>query len=238
LLTKNGQLRSFATSLVSDSHSRILRTLVDNGFLTYEYTGTQRVYTLTEAGGSQFGVPKEGRTVAKKKTKETTNGHVNEAPPSKPTETEKVEQDNKLPSISTAEACRAALAAGQNSVTEALRWAKASYPDSTINDRAFKVTFGKMIKKNEEETAPTPKKNHDEGHATRTKSKSSSPHTSSAPPNLTDLLAVGEIAAQHGGAKKLLIQVALVDDLAKRVGGIDRLRRSLEGLQTLAKLFK
>ena len=67
LLTKNGQLQSFATSLVEDAQSRTLRTLVDSGFLTYEYTGTQRVYTVTEAGSSQFSVRREGKTVAKKK---------------------------------------------------------------------------------------------------------------------------------------------------------------------------
>jgi hypothetical protein len=197
LLTKNGQLQSFATSLVDDGHSRILRQLVDSGYLTYEYTGTQRVYTVIGAGGSQFPVRREGKTVAKKKVKEATNGHVEEGPKERADETPAVDRD--LPA------------------QPAERKAK---------------------KKVQAESAPAPVLNNDGPQPARTRSKPQFSHPDLPSPTLTDLLVVGEIAAQHGGAKKLLGVVALVDDLAKRVGGIDRLRGALEGLETLAKLFK
>jgi hypothetical protein len=225
VLTKNGTLHSFATSLVDDAHSRSLRALVDNGYLTYEYTGTQRIYTLTEACGSQFPVAPEGHSVAKKKTEEATQRQADEGHEDKPADSPGADHSN-VPAIDTADLCRAALAAGQSSAAAALHWAKEHYPDLTINDRTFKVTFGKIKKENKEESAPA------------TTSQPSVAHPAVPPPTLMDLLAVGEMAGQHGGAKKLLALVAVVDELAKKVGGIDRLRRSLEGLETLAKLFK
>jgi hypothetical protein len=201
LLTKNGQLRSFATSLVDDGHSRALRALVDNGYLTYEYTGTQRIYTLTAACGARFSPPLEGKTVAKKKTKEATNGHVDEGHNDPPADHHAVEksQANVVPSISSA---------------------------------------ARAKKKQEEVSTTTPSMKNDDPPPVRTKSKPRAVHFNGPAPTLVDLLAVGEIATQHGGARKLLAQVALVDDLARKVGGIDRLRRALEGLETLAKLFK
>jgi hypothetical protein len=201
LLTKNGQLQSFATSLVEDAQSRALRTLVDSGFLTYEYTGTQRVYTLTEACSSQFPVRREGKTVAKKKVKEATNGQAEEAPKERAADT---------PAEDTNKSKAPALRSGER----------------------------KVKKKNQDEGAPTAIMNGDEPPPVRTRSKPPAIHADLPAPTLADVLAVGEIAAQHGGAKKLLGVVALVDDLARKVGGIDRLRGALEGLETLAKLFK
>jgi hypothetical protein len=202
LLTKNGQLQSFATSLVEDAQSRALRSLVDSGFLTYEYTGTQRVYTLTEACSSQFPVRREGKTVAKKKVKEATNGQAEEAPrDTKPADT---------PAEDTTQSKAPALRSGER----------------------------KVKKKKLDESAPAAIMNGDEPPPVRTRSKPPEIHADLPTPTLADLLAVGEIAAQHGGAKKLLGVVALVDDLARKVGGIDRLRGALEGLETLAKLFK
>jgi hypothetical protein len=238
LLTKNGQLRSFATSLVEDAHSRPLRGLVDAGFLTYEYTGTQRIYTLTEACASLFPGPREGNTVAKKKTKVATDRHADERPKDKRDDSQGEDESNSnAPAVDTADLCRGALTAGQSSATEALNWAKGNYPDLAINEKEFKVAFSKIKKENKDESAAAPRKNDDKGPAP-TKSKPRADRPDVPPPTLKDLLAVGELAAQHGGAKKLLAVVALVDDLARKVGGIDRLRHSLEGLETLAKLFK
>jgi hypothetical protein len=212
LLTKNGQLHSFATSLVDDAHSRALRALVDSGYLTYEYTGTQRVYTLTEACGSKFPVRVQEKTVAKKNTEEATNGQVEEgrnekAADSPAEEKSKIRQKNhedpkEKPAAGTAEQKR------------------------------------KIRQKSHDAGDPIPKINNDEPHPIRARSKAHAALSDAPQPTLPDLLAVGEIAAQHGGAKKLLAQVSLVDDLARKVGGIDRLRLSLEGLETLAKLFK
>jgi hypothetical protein len=238
VLTKDGKLQSFATSLVDDAHSRSLRSLVDIGYLTYEYTGTQRIYTLTEACGSQFPVPLEGKAVAKKKSAEAAERHTGEGHKDRPADRQGEDRSNSnVPSVNNAELCRGALAAGHESAAEALSWAKETYPELTINDKTFKVAFGKIKKEHRDDSAPTPPKN-DEPDPTPRKSKPSAAQADSAPPTLTDLLAVGEMAAQHGGAKKLLGLVALVDGLARKVGGIDRLRGSLEGLETLAKLFK
>jgi hypothetical protein len=212
LLTKNGQLKSFATSLVNDAHSRSLRELVDNGYLTYEYTGTQRVYTLTEAFGPQFPVRREGKIVAKKKIKEATNGQASESHKDQPADSRGEDTGNdKSASIATAEPVRAA-----------------------------KVTSSKIKQKDQDERtpAPAPTLNNDEPRPIRKKSKPHVSHPDLPSPTLADLLAVGKMAAQHGGANKLLALVALVDDLGRKVGGIDRLRGALEGLESLAKLFK
>jgi hypothetical protein len=237
VLTKNGTLQSFATSLVADDHSRSLRALVDNGYLTYEYTGTQRIYTLTEACGSQFPVSPEGHSVAKKKTAEATARPADEGPKDKPADSQGREKST-VPATNTADLCRAALAAGQSSAPEAFNWAKQHYPDLTIAERTFKVTFGKIKKETSDASAPNPTQYDDVRETIPLKSKPSVVQTDVLPPTLMDLLAVGEMAGHHGGAKKLLALVAQVDELAKKVGGIDRLRRSLEGLETLAKLFK
>jgi hypothetical protein len=239
LLTKDGKLQSFATSLVDDAHSRPLRGLVDSGYLTYEYTGTQRVYTLTEAGRSQFSVPPEGKAVAKKKAEadagsQAGGGHKVQ----RATGHGEDKSTATAPSVNTAELCRGALAAGHGGAAEALDWAKETYPDLPINDRTFKVTFSKIKKEGKEASPQTPAGYNEEDDPAPAKVKPSSAQAGGPPPTLTELLAVGEMAAQHGGAKKLLGLVALVDDLAKKVGGIDRLRRSLAGLETLAKLFK
>ncbi len=139
--------------------------------------------------------------MAKKKTKEATNGHVEESPKDRPA-------DNHV-----AEKSQEKLAAP---IIHATR----------------------TKKKHEDEITATPIMHNDDPPPVRTKTKSKSVHFDGPAPTLVDLLAVGEIATQHGGARKLLAQVALVDDLARRVGGIERLRRALEGLETLSKLFK
>ncbi|MFO0842953.1 MAG: hypothetical protein U0797_11235 [Gemmataceae bacterium] len=63
LFTRSGREPTFTTTLVEDSFTRPLRGLVDDGFLTMEYTGTRRVYTLTERGLHYL----EGKRMARKK---------------------------------------------------------------------------------------------------------------------------------------------------------------------------
>jgi hypothetical protein len=239
-LTKNGKLRTFATSLVDDANSRALRALVDNGYLTYEYTGTQRIYTVTDRSEAQLPVAApEGKTVAKKKTETAGATRVDDGPKDRPASSQsEVKARANVPTIPMSELCRAALAAGQAAAPEALCWARVQYPEMALDEKTFRVTFSKIKRETRDESAPTPGKSTEESVPPPTKSKPHAGQQSSPPPTLTDLLAVGKMAAQHGGAKKLLGVVALVDDLARKVGGIDRLRQSLEGLESLAKLFK
>jgi hypothetical protein len=63
LFTRAGRETTFATTLVEDGFTRPLRSLVDDGFLTMEYTGTRRVYTLTDQGRTFL----EGKAMARKK---------------------------------------------------------------------------------------------------------------------------------------------------------------------------
>lgn len=63
LFTRAGREQTFATTLVEDGFTRPLRSLVDDGFLTMEYTGTRRVYTLTDQGRTYL----EGKAMARKK---------------------------------------------------------------------------------------------------------------------------------------------------------------------------
>jgi hypothetical protein len=63
LFTRAGREPTFATTLVEDGFTRPLRSLVDDGFLTMEYTGTRRVYTLTDQGRTFL----EGKAMARKK---------------------------------------------------------------------------------------------------------------------------------------------------------------------------
>jgi hypothetical protein len=65
LFTRAGRELTFATTLVEDGFTRPLRSLVDDGFLTMEYTGTRRVYTLTDLGRTYL----EGKAMARKKTR-------------------------------------------------------------------------------------------------------------------------------------------------------------------------
>jgi hypothetical protein len=241
-LTKNGQLRTFATSLVNDAHSRCLRELVDSGYLTYEYTGTQRVYTLTEACNSRFPGRREGKTMAKRKIKEATNGHVEAGTVAAPAASPAEETGNgTVHSIATPEVSRRARAATGKSRQKAHDGPAApSRIKQKANDEPAPAS--KIKQKVHDEPAPTPPAPPAEEEVApapaRTRSKPRVSHPDTPSPTLAEMLAVGEIAAEHGGAKKLLALVARVDDLATKVGGLDRLRRALEGLETLSKLFK
>ncbi len=68
LFTRNGRESTFSTTLVEDSYTRPLRALVDDGYLTMEYTGTRRIYTLTQRGRDFL----EGKKMRKKKQAEPT----------------------------------------------------------------------------------------------------------------------------------------------------------------------
>jgi hypothetical protein len=68
-LTRGGREETFSTTLVEDLFSRHLRALVAAGFLTMEYTGTRRVYTLTPAGRDYL----EGKRMGRRK-QTATNG--------------------------------------------------------------------------------------------------------------------------------------------------------------------
>jgi hypothetical protein len=63
LFTREGREETFSTTLVEDAYSRHLRALVADGFLSMEYTGTRRVYTLTPAGRAYL----EGKRMGRKK---------------------------------------------------------------------------------------------------------------------------------------------------------------------------
>lgn len=85
LFTRGGKVDTFATTLVEDAYTRPLRALVDGGWLSMNYTGTQRVYTLTPEGK----VFLEGKRMGKKKVTENKDAPpppvraANEAPPAR-----------------------------------------------------------------------------------------------------------------------------------------------------------
>lgn len=94
LFTRNGREETFATTLVEDSYTRPLRALVDGGFLTMDYTGTRRVYTLTSQGRDYLEAKRMGKkraqtpkpvapAVAAAPEQPRTNGHKKERSPQK-----------------------------------------------------------------------------------------------------------------------------------------------------------
>lgn len=83
LFTRGGREETFSTTLVEDGYSRALRELVAAGFLTMDYTGTRRVYSLTALGRHYL----EGKRMGKKKqANEEKNGVEPASPVQEPVE--------------------------------------------------------------------------------------------------------------------------------------------------------
>lgn len=60
------------------------------------------------------------------------------------------------------------------------------------------------------------------------------PSTREAEPSSSELLTVKELADAEGGLDKIRQQIAKVDEMAAKVGGINRLKRSLDVLEKLS----
>jgi hypothetical protein len=116
-------------------------------------------------------------------------------------------------SSSLADAIRAALwyLGIHSSKSEVSEWIKGKYPSLDFKDSTLTSSLSSIRKRLRGEEADSPE------------------------PTLNDLLNVQKIASENGGVDEVIGLLVRVDGIAKRAGGLDHLRKCLEGLKTLSK---
>jgi hypothetical protein len=118
------------------------------------------------------------------------------------------------PSGTLADAIRAALdVVGDDASKKAVsNWIKEHHPNLTFKESTLNSSLSSIRKKLKGETGP-----------------------SGQEPTINELLKVKQLAEEQGGVDHLLAQIEKVDTLARKLGGLPRLRRCLEGLKRLGK---
>jgi hypothetical protein len=121
--------------------------------------------------------------------------------------------------VSLSQAIREALKAEgvRAAVGDVEKWIKRKYPKLQFSRQTLSSTLSTQRRKTLEEMGLLPDKAGAEG----------------ADPTVDDLKRVKQIAAARGGVEELMSLVQKVEDVAKEVGGLEKLKKSLNDLKTL-----
>src|SRR5262249_8712273 len=121
--------------------------------------------------------------------------------------------------VSLSQAIREALKADgiRAAVGDVEMWIKRRYPKLQFSRQTLSSTLSTQRKKMMEEMGLLPDKGGLEGSG----------------PTVDDLMRVKQMAAARGGVEELMSLVQRVEDVAKEVGGLDRLKKSLDTLKSL-----
>jgi hypothetical protein len=125
------------------------------------------------------------------------------------------------PAVSLSRAIREALKAEgvRAPVGDVEMWIKRTYPNLQFSRQTLSSTLSTQRKKMQEEMGLLPTKSGSAGER--------------GGPTVDDLMRVKHMASSRGGVEELMSLVQKVEDVAKEVGGLEKLKKSLDTLKTL-----